>query len=66
MTTTVRVEMENLSVLLLIFPLAHSTSHLPCPGEVLLQNKETFGFKIPIMNKDVKILPKFWLKCLFV
>lgn len=58
--------MENLSVLLLIFPLVYSTSHLPCPGEVLLQNKETFGFKIPIMNKDIKIHSKCWLKCLFV
>lgn len=64
MRTTVRVEMTNLSVLLLVFPLATSISHSPCPGKVFLQNQAIFGFKIPFMNKDIKILSTCWLRCL--
>lgn len=51
-------EMTKLSVLLLFFPLAPSTLQPPFPSELFPQDQAAFGFKVAIMDKDVKILPK--------
>lgn len=56
-------EMAKLSVLLLFLPSVPSTPQSPSSSELFVQDQVAFGFKVVIMDKDVKTLPKCWLRC---
>jgi len=51
-------EITILSVLLLSYPLASPNSHPAYSCELILQDQAVSGFKVAIMDKDVKFISK--------